>query len=133
MVANDADSSNDRAVAAVKTSTAVRCIDFAIVSTGGSLSGCDGLRCTFASVPVGTSITAHVKTDSLGFNKNRFVTLAFALSSVDVDYFTDDNQVADRLSIPKAPECDYCGGSGGGCFIARQAAGGAASTSPWFS
>ena len=166
-VANDANASNDRAVAAVKTSTAVRCIDLAVVSTGGSLSGCDdtyemkywvtfanagpddastvyldmtqspaiipklrfstdgcaGLRCTYASVPAGTSITAHVKTDTLGFNKNKFVTLAFAMSSADVDYDPDDNQVADQLSIPKTPECGYYNSSGTGCFIATAAYG----------
>ena len=167
VVANDANASNDRAVAAVKTSTAVRCIDLAVVSTGGSLSGCDdtyemkywvtfanagpddastvyldmtqspaiipklrfstdgcaGLRCTYASVPAGTSITAHVKTDTLGFNKNKFVTLAFAMSSADVDYDPDDNQVADQLSIPKTPECGYYNSSGTGCFIATAAYG----------
>lgn len=40
-IANDANSSNDRAVAAVKTSLAVRCVDLAIVGTGGKASGCD--------------------------------------------------------------------------------------------
>lgn len=168
-LASDADSSNNRAVAAVKTDAAVRCIDLAIGATGGSLSGCDdtyemkywvtvtnagpddastvyldmtqtpaiipklrfstdgcdGLRCTFASVPAGRSVTANVKTGTLGFNKNKFVTLTFAVSGADADYAPDDNLVADQLSIPKTPECGYYNSGGSGCFIATAAYGSA--------
>ena len=168
-LAGDADSSNNRAVAAVKTDVAVRCIDLAIGATGGSLSGCDdtyemkywvtvtnagpddastvyldmtqtpaiipklrfstdgcdGLRCTFASVPAGRSVTANVKTGTLGFNKNKFVTLAFAVAGADADYAPDDNQVADQLSIPKTPECGYYNSGASGCFIATAAYGSA--------
>ena len=168
-VASDADSSNNRAVAAVKTDAAVRCIDLAIGATGGSLSGCDdtyemkywvtvtnagpddastvyldmtqtpaiipklrfstnacdGLRCTFASLPAGRSVTANVKTGTLGFNRNKFVTLMLAVSGADTDYAPDDNQVADLLSIPKTPECSYYNSGGSGCFIATAAYGSA--------
>ena len=168
-LANDADASNDRAVAAVKSDATVRCVDLAIAATGGSLSGCDdtyemkywvtvtnagpedastvyldmaqtpaiipklrfstdgcdGLRCTFASVPAGASVTARVKTGTLGFNKNKFVTLTFAVSGADTDYAPDDNQVADLLSIPKTPECGYYNSGGSGCFIATAAYGSA--------
>jgi len=168
-LAGDADPSNNRAVAAVKTDVTVRCIDLAIGATGGSLSGCDdtyemkywvtvtnagpddastvyldmtqtpaiipklrfstdgcdGLRCTFASVPAGRSVTANVKTGTLGFNKNKFVTLTFAVSGADADYAPDDNLVADQLSIPKTPECGYYNSGASGCFIATAAYGSA--------
>ena len=90
-----------------------------------STDGCDGLRCTFASVPAGRSVTANVKTGTLGFNKNKFVTLTFAVSGADADYAPDDNLVADQLSIPKTPECGYYNSGGSGCFIATAAYGSA--------
>ena len=73
----------------------------------------------------GASVTANVKTGTLGFNKNKFVTLTFAVSGADADYAPDDNQVADQLSIPKTPECGYYNSGGSGCFIATAAYGSA--------
>ena len=66
-----------------------------------------------------------MKTGTLGFNKNKFVTLAFAVAGADADYAPDDNQVADQLSIPKTPECGYYNSGGSGCFIATAAYGSA--------
>lgn len=166
----DSNSSNDRAVAAVKTGTAVRCVDLAIIASGGNLHGCgdgfelkywvtvsnggpddagsfyldmeqtpaiipglkftgadcEGLRCSAAALPAGTSMTFDAKSGSLDFNNRKYVTLDFALSSVDIDYDTANNQQADPISIPPTPDCTS-GGSGGssGCFIATAAYGSA--------
>ena len=167
-LATDADSSNDRAVAAVKTDPAVRCIDLSIVATGGNLHGCDdsyemkywvtvtnagpdeastvyldmsqwpaiipnlkftsvgcsGLRCTFARLPAGASVTVDAKSGTLDFNNHKYVTLSFAISGADTEYAPDDNLQADELSIPNTPQCGYYSSDeSGGCFIATAAYG----------
>ncbi len=169
-LATDADSSNNRAVAAVKANVAERCSDLAIVSSGGNVHGCgdsfelkywvtvsnagpddahtvyldmtqspeivphlrfvsnecDGLRCTFASLPAGASVTVDAKSGTLDFNNNKYVTFSFAVSSSDTDYATANNQKGDNLAIPKTPGCSYYDepyNSGSGCFIASAAYG----------
>jgi uncharacterized repeat protein (TIGR01451 family) len=168
-LAGDSNSSNDRAVAAVKTSAADRCADLVIVASGGNVHDCgdayemkywvtvsnagpddahavyldmsqspaiipnlkftsdecDGLRCTFASLPAGASITVNAKSGNLDFNNSKYVTLSFVLSSSDTDYATDNNQQATSLYIPRTPDCSAYDGSGGsgGCFIATAAYG----------
>jgi uncharacterized repeat protein (TIGR01451 family) len=87
-------------------------------------SQCDGLRCTVAGLPAGASVTFDAKSGDLDFNNRKYVTLEFAVSSADVDYETANNQQADNLSIPPAPDCDpYDDSDGGGCFIATAAYG----------
>jgi uncharacterized repeat protein (TIGR01451 family) len=169
-LATDANSSNDRASAAVKLSVADQCTDLSIASSGGNVhgcgdsfelkywvtvsnagpddahtvyldmaqspeivpqlrfvsSGCDGLRCVFASLPAGASVTVDVKSGNLDFNNTKYVTFNFAVSSADVDYATGNNQQADNLSIPKTKSCNYYDepyGSSSGCFIATAAYG----------
>jgi len=171
-VAADTDPSNDRAVAAVKTNVADRCVDVMIVSSGGNVhdcgtsyelkywvtvsnagpdearavyldltqspavvphlrfssDGCDGLRCTFATLPAGASVTVDAKSGEIDFDNTRYVHLAFAASSSDTDYATGNNQRTDSVTIPKTPDCDYYGdsdGSGYACFIATAAYGSA--------
>lgn len=169
-VTADTDPSNDRAVAAVKTNAADRCVDVRIVSSGGNVhdcgvsyelkywvtvsnagpddaravyldlaqspvivphlrfssDGCDGLRCTFATLPAGASITVDAKSGAIDFDKTRYVHFDFAASSSDVDYATGNNQRTDSVTIPKTPDCDYYGepdGSNYACFIATAAYG----------
>jgi uncharacterized repeat protein (TIGR01451 family) len=169
-VTGDTDPSNDRAVAAVKTNAADRCVDVRIVSSGGNVhdcgssyelkywvtvsnagpddaravyldlaqspvivphlrfssDGCDGLRCTFATLPAGASITVDAKSGAIDFDKTRYVHFDFAASSSDTDYATGNNQRTDSVTIPKTPDCDYYGepdGSNYACFIATAAYG----------
>lgn len=163
----DADSTNNRAVAAVKASLANQCIDVAIVSSGGTIGGCDdafelkywvtvsnagpdaahavyldmaqspeilpnlrfvsdqcdGLRCIFASLPAGASVTVDAKSGNLDFNKAKPVTFTLAVSSSEADYDTANNQRVHNTSIPKPPECNYYNDESGGCFIATAAYG----------
>lgn len=167
---SDADSSNNRAVAAVKANLADQCTDLVIVSSGGNVHGCDysfelkywvtvsnagpddahavyldmaqtpeivphlrfvsnqcdGLRCTFANLPAGASVTVDAKSGTLDFNNNKYVTFSFAVSSSETDYATANNQRADNISIPTTPACGYyddSGDSGSDCFIATAAYG----------
>jgi uncharacterized repeat protein (TIGR01451 family) len=169
-LARDADSANNRAVAAVKASLADQCTDLVIVSSGGNVHGCDysfelkywvtvsnagpddahavyldmaqtpeivphlrfvgnqcdGLRCTFANLPAGASVTVDAKSGTLDFNNNKYVTFSFAVSGSETDYATANNQRADNISIPTTPACGYyddSGDSGDDCFIATAAYG----------
>jgi len=169
-LATDSDSSNNRAVAAVKSNVADQCADLVIVSSGGNVHGCgdsfelkywvtvsnagpddahavyldmaqspeivphlrfvsnqcDGLRCTFAILPAGASVTVDAKSGTLDFNSTKYVTFNFAMSSSDTDYATGNNQRTDNISIPKTPDCDYYDesyDSSTGCFIATAAFG----------
>ena len=151
-LARDSDSTNNRAVAAVKASLTNQCTDLAIVSSGGNLHGCDyslelkywvtvsnagpddahavyldmtqspeiiprlrfvsdpcdGLRCTFASLPAGASVTVDAKSGDIDFNNLKYVTFAFAVSGSEIDYATANNQRVDNISIPTTPSCsDY--------------------------
>ena len=167
---SDADSSNNRAVAAVKRNLADQCTDLVIVSSGGNVHGCDysfelkywvtvsnagpddahavyldmaqspeivphlrfvsnqcdGLRCTFANLPAGASVTVDAKSGTLDFNNTKYVTFSFAVSSSEIDYATANNQRVDNISIPTTPSCGYyddTGDSGSDCFIATAAYG----------
>ena len=169
-LAKDADSSNNRAVAAVKANLADQCTDLAIVSSGGNVHGCDysfelkywvtvsnggpddahavyldmaqspeivphlrfvsnqcdRLRCTFASLPAGASVTVDARSGTLDFNNTKYVTLSFAVSSSETDYATANNQRADNISIPSTPDCNYYDDyddSNSDCFIATAAYG----------
>jgi uncharacterized repeat protein (TIGR01451 family) len=169
-LATDADSSNNRALAAVKANVANQCTDLLIASSGGNVHGCgdsyelkywvtvsnagpddahavyldmtqspeivphlrfvsygcDGLRCTFSSLPAGTSVTVEAKSGTLDFSNTKYVTFNFAMSSSDVDYATGNNQRADNVSIPKWKSCNYYDDtsvSSSGCFIATAAYG----------
>ena len=168
-LAKDADSSNNRAVAAVKTSLAYQCADLVIVASGGNVHGCDysfelkywvtvsnagpddahavyldmtqtpdivphlrfvsnqcdGLRCTFANLPAGASVTVDAKSGTLDFNNNKYVTFTFAVSGSETDYATANNQRVDNISIPMTPACGYydSGDSDSDCFIATAAYG----------
>jgi len=166
----DADSSNNRAVAAVKANLADQCTDLVIVSSGGNVHGCDysyelkywvtvsnagpddahavyldmaqspeivphlkfvdnecdGLRCTFASLPAGASVTVDAKSATLDFNNTKYVTFSFAVSSSETDYATGNNQRVDNISIPNTPGCNYYDESDDSninCFIATAAYG----------
>ena len=166
----DADSSNNRAVAAVKASLADQCTDLTIVSSGGNVhgcdysfelkywvtisnagpdvahavyldmaqspeivpqlrfvsNGCDGLRCTFASLPAGASVTVDAKSGPLEFNNTKYVTFSFAVSGAETDYATANNQRVDNISIPDTPDCNYYDDyddSNIYCFIATAAYG----------
>ena len=167
---SDADSSNNRAVAAVKANLADQCTDLVIVSSGGNVHGCDysfelkywvtvsnagpddahavyldmaqspeivphlrfvsnqcdGLRCTFASLPAGASVTVDAKSGTLDFNNTKYVTFNFAVSSSETDYATANNQRVDNISIPNTPGCNYYDDSDDSninCFIATAAYG----------
>ena len=167
---SDADSSNNRAVAAVKRNLADQCTDLVIVSSGGNVhgcdysfelkywvtvsnagpddahavyldmaqspeivphlrfvsNGCDGLRCTFASLPVGASVTVDARSGALEFNNTKYVTFSFAVSSSEIDYATANNQRVDNISIPDTPGCNYYDDSDDSsinCFIATAAYG----------
>jgi uncharacterized repeat protein (TIGR01451 family) len=169
-LASDADSTNNRAVAAVKTSLADQCTDLAIVSSGGNVHGCDysfelkywvtvsnagpdaahavyldmaqspeivphlrfvsnqcdGLRCTFASLPAGASVTVDAKSGDLDFNNIKYVTFTFAVSSSETDYATANNQRVVNISLPPTPACSYYDDyddSDSDCFIATAAYG----------
>ncbi|NJD31737.1 MAG: DUF11 domain-containing protein [Gammaproteobacteria bacterium] len=169
---SDADSSNNRAVAAVKASLADQCADLAIVSSGGNVhgcdysyelkywitvsnagpddahavyvdmsqspeivpnlrfagSGCDGSRCTFASLPAGASVKVDLKSGTIDFNNTKFVAFSFAVSGSETDYDTANNQRVDNISIPKTPDCMYYDDSDESaiyCFIATAAYGSA--------
>jgi len=169
-LAKDADSSNNRAVAAVKANLADQCTDLAIVSSGGNVHGCDysfelkywvtvsnggpddahavyldmaqspeivphlrfvsnqcdGLRCTFANLPAGASVTVDAKSGTLDFNNTKYVTFSFAASSSETDYATANNQRVDNISIPSTPDCNYYDDyddSNSDCFIATAAYG----------
>ena len=166
----DADSSNNRAVAAVKASLADQCTDLAIVASGGNVhgcdysfelkywvtisnagpdvanavyldmtqspeivphlrfvsNGCDGLRCTFASLPAGASVTVDARSGTLDFNNTKYVTFSFAVSGAETDYATANNQRVDNISIPDTPDCNYYDDyddSHISCFIATAAYG----------
>ena len=166
-LARDADSTNDRAVAAVKASLADQCTDLVIVASGGNVHGCDysfelkywvtvsnagpddahvvyldmaqtpeivphlnfvsnqcdGLRCTFASLPAGASVTVDAKSGTLDFNNTKYVTFTFAVSGSETDYATGNNQRVDNISIPTTPACNYYDDSDSDCFIATAAYG----------
>jgi uncharacterized repeat protein (TIGR01451 family) len=87
---------------------------------------CDGLRCTFATLPAGASVTVDAKSGNLDFNNRKYVTLAFAVSGSEIDYATANNQRVDNISIPTTPSCNYyddSDDSDGDCFIATAAYG----------
>jgi uncharacterized repeat protein (TIGR01451 family) len=171
--AGDTNTSNDRAVAAVKASPTDRCVDLMIVSTGWNLDGCEtsydntyelqylvtvsnagpdeatavyldltqepaavphlrfvsdgcsGLRCTFATLPAGTTLTVKAKSDPIDFNDKKDLLFATALSSAETDYVTANNQRQDNVIIPETPWCgdDDAYLVAGGCFIATAAYG----------
>jgi len=168
--ARDDDSTNNRAVAAVKASLTNQCTDLAIVSSGGNVHGCDyalelkywvtvsnagpddahavyldmaqspeiiphlrfvsdqcdGLRCAFASLPAGASVTVDAKSGDMDFNNIKYVTLTLAVSSSETDYATANNQRVVNISIPPTPACNYYDDSDysdSDCFIATAAYG----------
>jgi len=89
---------------------------------------CDGLRCTFATLPAGASVTVDAKSGTLEFNNTKYVTLSFAVSSSETDYATGNNQRVDNISIPSTPGCNYyddSDDSDSDCFIATAAYGSA--------
>jgi uncharacterized repeat protein (TIGR01451 family) len=89
---------------------------------------CDGLRCTFATLPAGASVTMDAKSGTLEFNNTKYVTLSFAVSSSETDYATGNNQRVDNISIPSTPGCNYyddSDDSDSDCFIATAAYGSA--------
>ena len=89
---------------------------------------CDGLRCTFATLPAGASVTVDAKSGTLDFNNTKYVTLSFAVSSSETDYATGNNQRVDNISIPNTPDCynyDDYDDSHIYCFIATAAYGSA--------
>ena len=168
--ARDDDSTNNRAVAAVKASLTNQCTDLAIVSSGGNVHGCDyalelkywvtvsnagpddahavyldmaqspeiiphlrfvsdqcdGLRCAFASLPAGASVTVDAKSGDMDFNNIKYVTLTLAVSSSETDYATANNQRVANISIPQTSACNYYDDSDysdSDCFIATAAYG----------
>ena len=89
-------------------------------------NGCDGLRCTFASLPAGASVTVDAKSGTLEFNNTKYVTFSFAVSGAETDYATANNQRVDNISIPDTPGCNYYDDyddSNIYCFIATAAYG----------
>jgi uncharacterized repeat protein (TIGR01451 family) len=89
---------------------------------------CDGLRCTFASLPAGASVTVDAKSGTLEFNNTKYITLSFAVSSSETDYATGNNQRVNNISIPSTPGCNYyddSDDSDSDCFIATAAYGSA--------
>ena len=89
-------------------------------------SECDGLRCTFASLPAGASVTVDAKSGTLDFNNTKYVTFSFAVSGSETDYATGNNQRVDNISIPNTPDCNYYDDSDDShiyCFIATAAYG----------
>jgi len=87
---------------------------------------CDGLRCTFATLPAGASVTVDAKSGNLDFNNRKYVTFSFAVSGSETDYATANNQRVDNIFIPTTPSCNYyddSDDSDGGCFIATAAYG----------
>lgn len=169
--AQDADMSNNRAVAAVKSDSADRCVDVSIVTTTGNVrgcedsyelvysvtvanqgpdaanmvyldmsqspaiipklrftsSGCDGLRCSFPTLPAGASVTVKAKSGTLDYHEKKRPVLDFVVSSSDIDYATANNLRTDQLVIPETPDCivgyDDTAAGASGCFIATAAYG----------
>lgn len=169
--AQDADTSNNRAVAAVKSDSADRCVDVSIVTSNGNVrgcedsyelvysvtvanqgpdaaslvyldmsqspaiipklrftsSGCDGLRCTFPTLPAGASVTVKAKSGTLDYHEKKRPALDFVVSSSDIDYATANNRRTDQLVIPETPDCvvgyDDTAAGASGCFIATAAYG----------
>jgi hypothetical protein len=89
-------------------------------------NGCDGLRCTFASLPAGASVTVDAKSGTLDFSNTKYVTFSFAVSGAETDYATANNQRVDNIAIPDTPDCYYYDDyddSNISCFIATAAYG----------
>jgi uncharacterized repeat protein (TIGR01451 family) len=87
---------------------------------------CDGLRCTFAILPAGASVTVDARSGTLDFNNTKYVTFNFAVSGSETDYATANNQRVDNISIPSTPGCNYYDDSDDSniyCFIATAAYG----------
>ncbi len=90
-------------------------------------AGCDGLRCTIASMAPGSTVTLQAISSDFRNTVQQTLTLAFAVSSADTDYATANNQATASGLLEVFQDCDIDIGKvgGGGCFIATAAYGSA--------
>jgi uncharacterized repeat protein (TIGR01451 family) len=170
----DTQTSNNRAVAAVRQSAEIRCVDLSVAGSGdmvpdcqttrhlelavrvtnlgpdeardvlldASLSptvvpglrfadaGCTGTRCAIASLPAGSTATRQLISNDFQNTTQQTITFSFAVSSLDTDYATTNNQTTASGSLEVFDDCGIDipknqAGSGPGCFIATAAYGSA--------
>jgi len=167
----DTQTANNRAVAAVRQSADVRCVDLSVTGSGDMVpdcettrhlelavrvtnlgpdearevlvdasvspdvvpglrfadAGCFGTRCTIDSLPAGSTATLELTSNDFQNRTEQTITFSFAVSSLDTDYATADNQstATGRLEVFDDCDIDIPGGSklGVACFIATAAYG----------
>jgi uncharacterized repeat protein (TIGR01451 family) len=167
-LALDTQTSNNRAVAAVKRSAADSCVDLALstnitivppcnttrrldafvnVANRGpdvasnvfvdmtqvptSIPGvrfdsalCTGTRCTVPSIAAGSTVALRLISNDFSNLRQQAATFAFAASSSDTDYQTNNNQVTTTVDVPVFTDCsEQNEGLKVSCFIATAAYG----------
>jgi uncharacterized repeat protein (TIGR01451 family) len=169
-LALDTQTSNNRAVAAVKRSATDSCVDLALSTTitivppcsktrrldafvnvanrGPDVASnvfvdmtqvpttipgvrfdsalCTGTRCTVPSIAAGSTVALRLISNDFSNLRQQSATFAFATSSSDTDYQTNNNQVTTTVDVPVFTDCSEVPPNEGlsvACFIATAAYG----------
>jgi uncharacterized repeat protein (TIGR01451 family) len=90
-------------------------------------AGCNGTRCTIASVPASSTVTLQALSNDFANSTFQTLALNFAVSSSETDYATTNNQTTSSGVVPVFDTCDIDidlpKGAGVACFIATAAYG----------